>query len=345
MKKKQSVKKIVLISVVLIFIVGTVGITVGSVNLSPIHIWKIVINKMFQRELFSVEWKKSTEMIVWNLRVPRILLSILCGGGLSLVGILMQALTKNSLASPYILGISSGASTGAVLSIVLGGLFGFTFSPGVGAFIFGTLTAFLVFYLSGKGSFSSTKLVLVGVAVSSLFSGITTFLVTTAKNESDLRGAMFWISGSLAGARWNQIFPLLVFLFLGIIITYTKYRELNILIAGDEVAENLGVDIGKLRVLIVILSTFLTGIIVSVTGVIGFVGLVIPHISRGIVGSNHKRLILTSVLLGGLFLLGTDTLTRVMFRNQEIPIGVITSIIGAPFFMSMLRKNSYRFGG
>lgn len=345
MKEKKSFKKLIMVSSLLLIFIGTMGITVGSVDLSPLHIWKIVINKVFEKDIFQIEWKKSTEMIVWNLRAPRMILGILCGAGLSLVGILMQALTKNSLASPYILGISSGASTGAVLSIVLGGVFGFKFSPGVGAFIFGTLTAFLVFYLSGRGSFSSTKLVLVGVAISSLFSGITTFLVTTAKNENDLRGAMFWISGSLAGARWNQIFPIFIVLLIGILITYYKYRELNILMSGDDVAESLGVDVKKLRILIVLLSTFLTGVIVSVTGVIGFVGLVIPHISRGLVGSNHKKLIITSVLLGGLFLLIMDTLTRYLFKNQEIPIGVITSIIGAPFFMSMLRKNSYRFGG
>ena len=257
----------------------------------------------------------------------------------------MQALTKNSLASPYILGISSGASTGAVISIVIGGLMGLKFSPGIGAFIFGTLTAFLVFYLSGKGSYSSSKLVLTGVAVSSFFSGITTFLVTTAKNESQLRGAMFWISGSLAGARWSQITPLFLTLLISTILAYIKYRELNILVAGDELAETLGVNVSRLRLFIVIISTLLTGFIVASTGVIGFVGLVIPHISRGLIGSNHKRLIPCSILLGAIFLTGTDIVTRVLFKTQEIPIGVITSMMGAPFFMNMLRKNSYKFGG
>jgi len=338
-------KNLILISVTLIFILGTIAVTVGSVSLSPLHVWKIIINKSLNREIFSIEWKKSTEMIVWNLRVPRVILSLLSGGGLSLVGILMQALTKNSLASPYILGISSGASTGAVISIVLGGLLGIGFSPGIGAFIFGTLTAFLVFYLAGNGGYSSTKLVLIGVAVSSLFSGVTTFLVTTAKNEAQLRGAMFWISGSLAGARWDSLTTLFIVLLISIGLISLKYRELNILIAGDELAETLGVDVKRLRFLIVMVSTFLTGFIVSATGVIGFVGLVIPHICRGFVGSNHKRLIPSAILLGAVFLLGTDTLTRAVFKTQEIPIGVITSMLGAPFFMSMLRKNSYNFGG
>lgn len=342
---KVKDRNIIIISLILIIVLGTIAVTIGSVSLSSIHVWKILVNKLSNKDIFSIEWKKSTEMIVWNLRVPRVILALLGGAGLSLVGILMQALTKNSLASPYILGISSGASTGAVISIVLGSLLGISFSPGVGAFVFGTFTAFLVFYLAGNGGYSSTKLVLIGVAVSSLFSGVTTFLVTTAKNESQLRGAMFWISGSLAGARWEGLMTLFLVLLISIILVIFKYRELNILIAGDELAETLGVDIKKLRFFIVIISTFLTGFIVSATGVIGFVGLVIPHICRGLVGSNHKRLIPCAILLGALFLLGTDTLTRMIFKTQEIPIGVITSMLGAPFFMSMLRKNSYNFGG
>ncbi len=338
-------RNIVIISFTSIIILGTIAITIGSVSLSSVHVWKILINKLFNNNFFTVDWKKSTEMIVWNLRVPRVILALLGGAGLSLVGILMQALTKNSLASPYILGISSGASTGAVISIVLGSFWGVSFSPGIGAFIFGTFTAFLVFYLAGNGGYSSTKLVLIGVAVSSLFSGVTTFLVTTAKNESQLRGAMFWISGSLAGARWENLMTLFLVLLISTILVIIRYRELNILIAGDELAETLGVDVRKLRFFIVVISTFLTGFIVSATGVVGFVGLVIPHISRGLVGSNHKRLIPCAIVLGALFLLGTDTLTRMIFKTQEIPIGVVTSMLGAPFFMSMLRKNSYNFGG
>lgn len=338
-------RNIVIISFTSIIILGTIAVTIGSVSLSSVHVWKILINKLFNNNFFSVDWKKSTEMIVWNLRVPRVILALLGGAGLSLVGILMQALTKNSLASPYILGISSGASTGAVISIVLGSFWGVSFSPGIGAFIFGTFTAFLVFYLAGNGGYSSTKLVLIGVAVSSLFSGVTTFLVTTAKNESQLRGAMFWISGSLAGARWENLMMLFLVLLMSTILVIIRYRELNILIAGDELAETLGVDVRRLRFFIVVISTFLTGFIVSATGVIGFVGLVIPHISRGLVGSNHKRLIPCAIVLGALFLLGTDTLTRMIFKTQEIPIGVVTSMLGAPFFMSMLRKNSYNFGG
>ena len=139
---KVKDRNIIIISLILIIVLGTIAVTIGSVSLSSIHVWKILVNKLSNKDIFSIEWKKSTEMIVWNLRVPRVILSLLGGAGLSLVGILMQALTKNSLASPYILGISSGASTGAVISIVLGSLLVISFSPGVGAFVFGTLQLF-----------------------------------------------------------------------------------------------------------------------------------------------------------------------------------------------------------
>ena len=149
----------------------------------------------------------------------------------------------------------------------------------------------------------------------------------------------------LSGSNWAYV-PFIFFsLIISLVLIYPKYRELNILITGDENAISLGVDVKKIRILIVLVATFLTGIVVSNTGIIGFVGLVIPHIVRGIVGGNHKKIIPVSVLLGGLFLIFTDTLSRSILSSQEIPIGVITSLIGAPFFLNMLRKKTYRFGG
>lgn len=342
---KISSKNFILIGIIVLIFLSFISIFIGNVQLSVENIFKILLNKISNKEIYLAEWKKSSEFIVWNLRVPRALLCILVGSGLSIIGILMQALTKNSLASPYILGISSGASFGAVSSIVLGGVLGMTFPTTIGAFVFGTLTAFLVFFLSGSRGYTTSKLILTGVAISSFFSGMTTFLVLTAKNEADLKGAMFWISGSLAGARWEDLNFLFIALLFTIFLVSFKYKELNILILGDELAQTIGLDIVKFRFFIVIISTLLTGFIVSLTGIIGFVGLIIPHICRGVVGSNHKSLIPASILLGAVFLLAADILTRLIFKNQEIPIGVITSIVGAPFFMSMLRKKSYNFGG
>lgn len=343
-KEKRNYKVILLILLIITIVVMTFSITLGSVSLSEKQVWKIVLNKISRKEIFVVDWKTNIEIIVWKLRVPRVITGFLAGGGLSLVGILMQCLTKNPLASPYILGISAGATTGAVTAILF--LNGSLMMVSSGAFFMGTLTSVIVFYLAGRGgNFSSTKLVLIGVAISSLFSGITTLMVTLAPNEEKIRNALFWLSGSLAGSNWSYIPPVCIALLISTGLCYYYHRELNIIATGDEMALTSGVDVDKIRLIIVIISTFLTGIIVSNTGIIGFVGLVVPHITRGIIGENHKKVIPIAIVLGGIFLMLTDIFTRVIFISQEIPIGVVTSIIGAPFFLHMLKRKNYNFGG
>lgn len=341
--KKYNFKLLICILLFLIFVGITMAILLGSVNLSSREVWKIVINKIFDKNIFVPTWKKTVEIIVWKLRMPRIIMSIIVGAALSLVGILMQALTKNSLADPYILGISSGASTGAILVMLLGG--GGILTVPFGAFIFAIITSIIVFFNASIKNFSTSKLVLTGVAVSSLFSGITTFLVMSAPRENEIKSAIFWMVGSLSGSDWNIVKISIGALIFSYIIIFPFNKELNIMLMGDEMAITLGVNIRKLRGIIVLVSTLLTAFIVSNTGIIGFVGLVIPHISRGIVGSDHKKLIIFSMLLGGLFLLLTDCLARTLIKGQEIPIGVITAILGAPFFLWLIRKNSYKFGG
>lgn len=342
-KKLKNYKILCLVLFTLIIFSSTIIVTIGSVDLKCSLVWKIIVNKVMGKEIFIKDWKNNIETIVWSLRVPRIITAVISGGALSLVGILMQCLTKNPLASPYILGISAGASTGAVLAIIF--FSHFLFAVPLGAFIFGTFTAFLVFYFAGIRSFSTTKLVLIGVAVSSLFSGITTLIITLAPKENEVRSALFWLSGSLSGSNWKYIPFSLISLIFVVGLIYPKYREFNILVTGEENAISLGVDTKKTRLLIVICSTFLTGVIVSNVGIIGFVGLIIPHITRSFVGGNHKKVIPVAILMGGLFLVLTDTLTRSLFSSREIPIGVITSIFGSPFFLNMLRKNGYKFGG
>lgn len=343
-KNLKNYKILFLLLFISLIIVMTFAVTLGNVPLKAKDVWKIVINSIFGQEIFLRDWKGSLEIIVWKLRVPRVITGVLAGATLSLVGILMQCLTKNPLASPYILGISSGASTGAVGAILFLG--GNLMAVSGGAFIMGTLTSIIVFYFAGRGGdFSSTRLVLIGVAISSLFSGITTLMISIAPQGEKIQGALFWLSGSLGGANWSYIPLMTIALIFGVGISYYYYRELNILTTGDENAITLGVDIERLRIIIIIVSTLLTGIVVSNTGVIGFVGLVIPHITRGIVGGNHKKVIPISLLLGGIFLVVTDIFTRVLFTSQEIPIGVITSIIGAPFFLHMLKGKNYKFGG
>lgn len=341
--KIKNYKIFLILLLIMIVLLFTFIVTIGSVSIKGSTVWKIIINKILGEEVFVKDWKNSIEIIVWNIRIPRIIASLLSGGALTLVGILMQCLTKNPLASPYILGISSGASTGAVLAIIF--FNNIMFSVPLGAFILGSLTAFIVFFFSEKDGFSNTKLVLTGVAISSLFSGLTTLIITIAPKENDVRDALFWMSGSLSGIEWENIPIIGIVLIVATILIYPRYREMNILVTGDENALTLGVNVKKIRIFLMLISTLVTGIIVSNTGIIGFVGLIIPHITRVLVGGNHKKVIPLAILLGGLFLMLTDTVTRVIFSSQEIPIGVITSIIGVPFFLQMLRKRGYKFRG
>jgi iron complex transport system permease protein len=323
------------------------SISLGPVTLNFKEVWEIVVNKLLFKEIYECTWKKSTESIVWNLRLPRTLLAIIVGAGLSLCGIMMQALTKNPLADPYILGVSSGASTGAVIIIIYGrfSVFGIN-NVSIGAFIGALLTSVLVFILSRQnGVFSSTRLVLTGVSVAALFSSITNFLIFTAQDHSKVHEALFWMTGSLGGAKWDKLLLPLACLLISYVFVIIFSRGLNSLLLGDGVAITLGVDTKFLKNMTLCLGSILTGFMVSITGVIGFVGLIVPHICRTLVGSDHKRVSTLAILLGPILLLWADILARIIARPEEIPIGVITAFLGAPFFIWLIRKSSYSFGG
>lgn len=323
------------------------SISLGAVSLNFGEVWKIIANKLISKEVFEITWKKSTENIVWNLRFPRTLLAITTGAGLSLCGIMMQALTKNPLANPYILGISSGASTGAVMVIVFGStnILGIS-NPSIGAFIGALITSILVFVLAGQnGGFSSTRLVLTGISISALFSSITTFLIFTAKETSKVQEALFWMTGSLAGGKWKYLLLPAISLIICYVFIIVFSKGLNSLLLGDAVAITLGVDTRFLKNAIICLTSILTGFLVSLTGIIGFVGLIVPHISRTLVGADHKRVSTIALLIGAILLTWADIFARMIARPEEIPIGVITSFLGAPFFIWLIRKSSYSFGG
>ncbi len=323
------------------------SISLGAVSLDFNEVWKIVFNKLFSKELFQSTWKTSTENIIWNLRFPRTMLAIIAGAGLSICGIMMQALTKNTLANPYILGISSGASTGAVIVIIFGGSSLFAIhNVSVGAFVGALLTSLLVFVLARQnGVFSSTRLVLTGVSVAALFSAVTSFLIFTAQEVTKVREALFWMTGSLGGAKWNKLLLPAIWLLVCYTFIIIFSRGLNSLLLGEGVAITLGVDTKFLKNAILFLGSILTGFVVSITGVIGFVGLIVPHIARTLVGSDHRRVTTLSMLLGPILLIWADILARILAKPEEIPIGVITAFLGAPFFIWLIRKSSYSFGG
>lgn len=331
---------------ILLFSIIT-SIIIGSVDINPEWIFKIVINNTVSNNHFKILWPKSTESIIWNIRIPRVLLSILVGAGLSLSGIIMQALTKNSMADPYILGISSGASSGAV-SVIMFGLLSFipSYNIMIGAFLGAVIAIFIAIKCSSvNGKITSTQLVLSGIAVSALFSALTNLMIFKENNSDKIRTALFWMTGSLSGSTWIQVLCISIIFIICSILLMFMHTSLDALILGDDTAITLGADIRLLKIIMILLCTLLTGSIVSISGVIGFVGLVIPHISRTFAGSGHKRLIPVSILIGGIFLIWCDVFSRIIVSPEELPIGVVTSFIGAPFFLYLLRKSTYVFGG
>ena len=323
------------------------AIALGSVNLNIADIYKILVNKITCSQLFTPTWDKSTENIVWLIRLPRILLALIVGSGLTISGILMQTLTKNVLAEPYILGISAGASTGAVASISFGGvtLFGYG-STTLFAFLGAVFSALLVFVFTGKKSgFSTTKMVLMGVAVAALFNAATNYIIFTSHDTRTAELSLFWMTGSLSGAKWDQVPICFAVLIISIIIICIFAKQFDVLLLGEGTAKTLGVNVKAIKITIITVATLLTGVMVAFSGPIGFLGLIVPHITRSIVKSScHRKILPISVVLGAIILIWSDVLARTLASPEEIPLGIITAFLGAPFFIVMLKRGGYSFG-
>ena len=336
------------IMIAILFLAFLLAIRLGSVDLEFDTIKQILVNRLTGREMYEPVWKNSTELIVWTIRTPRILTAFVVGAGLTLCGILMQVLTKNSLADPYVLGISHGASAGAVSVImygwlnILGG-----YGTMAGAFLGAVVSILLALRIATvRNKVTATQLVLAGIAVSALFSAATNFMIYHTKTGSDkVKTATYWMMGSLSGSSWEKLKYATIAFIVCFTLIMLLTRQLDVLLLGDDVAATVGVDTGKLKLWIIIIATMLTGIIVSISGTIGFVGLTFPHITRSIVGTKHKRLVPASVLVGGTFLVIADILSRVLVAPEELPIGVVSAFFGAPFFLYLIKKSSGKFGG
>ncbi len=310
------------------------------------QVWRITFVHIFPS--IEANWTNAQFNIVWLIRFPRVLLAVFVGAGLAVVGVTMQALVRNPLADPYILGVSSGASVGAVIVLSLG-MFAFVdlYAISLAAFLGSMLTFSLVFLLAQhNGRLSATRLILSGVAVSYLFSGLTSFITLTSADRDLARRVLFWILGGLSGTDWPDLALPTVALFIGTIYLTLQARSLNALIIGEESAATLGVNTTRFRQQLFLVVSLLTGVMVAVSGAIGFVGLMIPHMVRFVTGSDHRRVLPVSVLLGGIFLIWADVIARTLFAPVELPIGVITSLFGAPFFIWLMRTQlSTRAGG
>ena len=337
----------ILLTIVLIAtIIGAIAI--GSTYIEPGVVYKVLINRILNQNIFNPTWNIMFDNIIWEIRLPRVLLGAICGAGLALCGVLMQCVTKNPIAEPYILGISSGASCGAVTIIVLGGMstLGITSITG-GAFIGSIVSGILVFAIGTQmgRTTSTTRLVLSGMAISTIFSALTNLLIYSAKNANQAKNALFWTIGSLGGAKWDVLLIPFIALVIVTIVSFIMSKSLDILLLGDDSAVILGINIKLVKSIILILATLLTSTLVAITGAIGFIGLVVPHVCRTIAGSDHKKLIILSSLVGSIFLILSDIVARGIFPPIEIQIGIITSLVGGPFFLYLICKKNYSFGG
>ena len=282
--------------------------------------------------------------IVWTYTMPRIVIALVIGAGLAICGAAMQALFKNPMASPYILGLSSGASVGASIAI----LFTIPFIPEliaapVMAFIFCMMTTFLVYGLAkGTGMVSTESLTLIGMAISSLFSAVVSLLTVLAGEK--MSNIVFWTMGSLAQYNWDKVLIVMPIIILGSLMVMSYSRELNAIMLGDAHAKDLGIEVRKVRLIILLITSLITAACVAFTGVIGFVGLVIPHIVRLLMGPDNRYMMPFSIAAGALFLLVCDYISRVAFSGDVLPIGVVTAIIGAPYFIYLIYKRKSEVG-
>jgi iron complex transport system permease protein len=282
---------------------------------------------------------KTKSLIIWQLRAPRIVIAALTGAALSTVGGAFQGILRNPLADPYILGVSAGAALGACVGIALQYATGYYLASYLPLFAFlGAMFSLYLVYISSKISYSanSTGLLLAGVAITFLFSALITVLLALSKRE--LHSMLFWLMGDLSTADWKKISLITLPVIIGCLLLFFSSLDLNALSLGEEEALHLGINTGKLRMRIFFIGSIIIATVVSFTGLIGFVGLIIPHIARLLIGPDHRVMLPASALLGAIFLILCDTLARMVISPSEIPIGAITALVGAPMFIYLLRR-------
>jgi len=321
---------LLLISIVITSMIGSVKVPINTVV-------KILLNNI---PFVDIErtWGIGEEAIINNLRIPRIFLAIVVGAMLSLSGVAYQGILHNPLADPYILGVSSGAALGAAGSMLfLNGKIGYFTVPLFA--LLGALFAlgFVMILANVKNQRGNHTLILAGVIMQSLSGAILMFLITISGDL--MESIIFWMMGSLANKDWLDVYVLSPILLLGMIYLFTQSRELNIMALGERAATHLGMNVERKKITILVVASFLAAGAVSFVGIIGFVGLVIPHLIRLFTGSDHRILLPVATIAGAIFLLWTDTLARTVLPSREIPIGVLTALIGAPVFAYFLRQS------
>lgn len=289
----------------------------------------------------NVDIAKTAEVIISQIRLPRVICGALVGAALATAGVIYQGIFRNPMADPYVIGASTGATVGSALVLVLGiglSIFGVN-TVQIFAFVGSLITVIFVYNVSRVGSrVPVTTLLLVGIAVSLFLNAIVTYLQTIASDRI-LHGLTFWIIGSLASTEnWDRVWSILPLIIIGFVISYLYSRNLNVLALGEEQAQHLGVEIEKVKMILIVTGALLTAAAVSISGLIGFVGLIIPHLTRVLIGPDHRILLPTAAIVGASFLMFCDALSRVVMGSGEAPVGIITALSGAPFFVYLLRR-------
>lgn len=329
--KKENHVKFLLLSLFLI-LCFIISFSLGRYPVTPLELIKVLASRVISLE---TTWSTEVETVIFQIRLPRVMAAVLIGAALSCAGATYQGLFQNPMVSPDLLGASAGAGFGAALAIFLGLS---KYSISIFAFIFGMVTVFLVWVISSRVKTNpSLGLILTGIMVGSLFSAGLSFIKLVADPNNELPAITYWLMGSLSAIRVHNLFISAIPIFLGLIPLMFLRWKLNVMTKGEEEAKTMGVNTKVIRVIVIACATLVTAASVSVSGMIGWVGLVIPHFTRMIVGSDFRVLIPASMLLGGSFLLIVDNFSRLL-ATQEIPLGILTAFVGAPFFMYLILR-------
>ncbi|MGF7056707.1 FecCD family ABC transporter permease [Brassicibacter mesophilus] len=342
LSRKTKWNIIIIILFVVLFISVAFFATVGSANITVKDTIRIVMSKIpiINRFVDISDIPKTHQIIILNIRIPRVLLGVIVGAALSSVGTVFQGMFKNPMADPYVIGISSGAALGAGIVIITGARFESipVSMITLGAFIGSVVTTFIVYLISRvKNKVPVTTLLLSGIAIGQFLTAILSFLMVIY--TKDMQKIIYWTLGSFSGKGWDELLPIAIPILTLLIVLNFFSRDLNVLLLGEESAQNLGIEVEKVKIFMLLVCSTITAIAVSVSGIIGFVGLIIPHTVRLIVGPDHRILMPSAIFVGGIFMIFADSIARTIISPTEVPVGIITALFGGPFFIYLLRKS------
>jgi len=336
---------VIVILVVALLLALLIAASLGTVSIPLSEIAAIMLKRALSISI-GVQWDEAQEAIVWQLRLPRVLGAAIVGAALAVAGVLFQGLLRNPMADPYLLGTSGGAALAATLALLVPasfGVLGFTLVP-LAAFVGALLAVLLVYQIARVGARTPiTTLLLAGFAASSMMAAAMSFLMLV--NQTTLQHVVLWTMGGVSPSGWDALKVVVPLILAGTVAAFALTNDLNAFLLGEEQAAALGVQVERQKLLVLALGALLTGAAVAISGLVGFVGLIVPHVVRLLLGPDHRLLLPASFLSGAIFLVLADLIARIVLAPSEVPVGVVTALIGAPFFIYLLRrtKREYTF--